>query len=320
MPPMPAESPVVATVVVTYNRKALLRECLAANLCQSRPADVLVVVDNASTDGTVEMLEGEGWLTRPGVLLHRLGTNRGGAGGFHAGMEKALERGVDWIWLMDDDAIPERDALERLLVHAKGEPSYPLLASQVLDRAGTLDITHRARIHRLPFRISHIPASAYAGVGPTADAVTFVGPLIHRQHMVACGLPRADYFLYYDDFEYTHRLRRAGFALRIVPQSRIRHLDEGRSLRQADAMGDVSWAWRMFYRVRNRVHWYREAEPRAWALWPGFVAVFLANCGLILLRQPSKGQRLRLLVRAFQDGWRGRLGKTIDPALYREET
>ena len=58
----------------------------------------------------------------------------------------------------------------------------------------------------------------------------------------------------------------------------------------------------------------------AWALWLGFVAVFLANCGLILLRQPSKGQRLRLLVRAFQDGWRGRLGKTIDPALYREET
>lgn len=318
MTPMHAGSSVVATVVVTYNRKAPLRECVRANLAQTRPPNFLVVVDNASIDGTVEMLEREGWLAEPRVLLHRLDSNQGGAGGFCAGMEKALELGVDWVWLMDDDAIPELDALEHLLIRANGNLHYPLLASQVLTRTGAPDVAHRVRVHRLPFWTSHIPASAYLDDAPTADAVSFVGPLIHRQHMIACGLPRSEYFLYYDDFEFTHRVRNAGFELRIVPQSRIRHLDEGRSLRKA--IGDVSWGWRMYYRIRNRVHWYREVEPRAWAVWPWLLAVFLVHFGLIVLGQPSKVQRLRLLARAFRDGWSGRLGKTIDPALYREET
>lgn len=101
----------VCAVVVTYNRKELLRKCLAALKSQTRKPDHILVVDNASTDGTPEMLKEE----FPQVEVLRLPENQGSAGGFHEGMNRAYEEGWDWIWIMDDDALPEPTALERLL-------------------------------------------------------------------------------------------------------------------------------------------------------------------------------------------------------------
>ena len=101
----------VCAVIVTYNRKALLKECLEAVLAQTRPPDHVLVVDNASTDGTAEMLREE----FPQVEVLRLPENQGGAGGFHEGMKRAYEEGFDWLWLMDDDTIPRPEALEALL-------------------------------------------------------------------------------------------------------------------------------------------------------------------------------------------------------------
>lgn len=87
----------VAAVVVTYNRKELLRECLQALLNQTRPLDEIIVVDNASTDGTDQMIPEE----FPQITHVRLPENIGGAGGFHEGMKLAYEKGHDWIWVMD---------------------------------------------------------------------------------------------------------------------------------------------------------------------------------------------------------------------------
>ncbi|MBA2262975.1 MAG: glycosyltransferase, partial [Solirubrobacterales bacterium] len=75
----------------------------------------IVVVDNASTDGTPELLRERGLLDRDAVRLLRLAENRGGAGGFAAAVEATRAQDCDWIWLMDDDSEPVPDALERLL-------------------------------------------------------------------------------------------------------------------------------------------------------------------------------------------------------------
>ena len=97
-------------VVVTHNRRALLERCLAALKQQSAPCDVLVV-DNASTDGT------ERWLAEQAaqdsrLRLYRSAENLGGAGGFHTGMRLALEAGYEWLWIMDDDSLAAPTALE----------------------------------------------------------------------------------------------------------------------------------------------------------------------------------------------------------------
>src|SRR5690349_20673166 len=96
----------VMAVVVTYNRSRLLLECLSALLRQTQPLDRVVLVDNASTDDTVEQLRTHGYLDRPEIDYTRLPTNTGGAGGFHEGLRRAMELGADWMWVMDDDAEP----------------------------------------------------------------------------------------------------------------------------------------------------------------------------------------------------------------------
>ena len=101
----------VCAVVVTYNRKALLRECLLSLERQTCRPETILVVDNCSTDGTQAML-----LEEFSHLPHlRLQCNTGGAGGFHEGMKWAYEQDFDWIWVMDDDVEAVPEALATLL-------------------------------------------------------------------------------------------------------------------------------------------------------------------------------------------------------------
>lgn len=129
----------IAAVVVTYNRKELLAQCLDSLLKQSHPADALYLIDNHSTDGTYDWLREKHWIAplacpdgepratvarvpAPGfpdrvVEIHyvRMPENTGGAGGFHEGMKRAVAAGCDWLWLMDDDLWTAPDALEVLV-------------------------------------------------------------------------------------------------------------------------------------------------------------------------------------------------------------
>ena len=108
----------VAAVVVTFNRKELLCECLDALLAQTFPVSRIVLVDNASTDGTYELLAEKGYLERGIFDYFRLPINSGGAGGFHEGVKRAYEAGFDWLWLMDADVEPMPGALERMISYA----------------------------------------------------------------------------------------------------------------------------------------------------------------------------------------------------------
>ena len=108
-------APRVTAVVVTWNRKALLLECLDCLRRQTARADVLVV-DNASTDGTGEALKP---LIQAGEIAYvNTGKNLGGAGGFQLGVKAAVEAGYDCVWIMDDDSMPTPTALEALLTAA----------------------------------------------------------------------------------------------------------------------------------------------------------------------------------------------------------
>lgn len=108
----------VAAVVVTYNRKQLLTECLDGLLSQTQPVDKIILIDNASTDGTPEMLAERGYLSNPILDYKRLSDNTGGSGGFHEGIKRGYESGYDWFWLMDDDVEPTSDGLCKLLKYS----------------------------------------------------------------------------------------------------------------------------------------------------------------------------------------------------------
>ena len=104
----------LAVVLVTYNRADMLAKCLASLHSQSRQADRVYVVDNASTDHTPETLA---HLTWPATVI-TMQSNTGGAGGFSAGLEKAYNDGFDWILLIDDDVLLDRDCLFQFLKYS----------------------------------------------------------------------------------------------------------------------------------------------------------------------------------------------------------
>ena len=128
----------IAALVVTYERKAMLSDCLTSILGQKgeNKADI-IVIDNNSSDGTSELfLTSDGVFHRQDIHYFNTGMNTGCAGGFTFGIRKAAELGYDFVWLMDDDCIPADSALEELVKFSKscgGE--FGFLSSMVTGRA-----------------------------------------------------------------------------------------------------------------------------------------------------------------------------------------
>ena len=232
----------VHAVVVAYNRRDLLAQALAAIFDQVQGIDRVHVIDNASSDGTAEMVANR----FPRATLHQLPVNTGGAGGFAAGLAYALAESADLVWLMDDDTIPHPAALQQLLTARStysGEPPA-LVASRVLWTDGR---DHPMNTPRVRPGVSSAQRSAAVAVGcvPVRSA-SFVSVLVDAGAVRAVGLPEAEFFLWNDDFEFTTRLLRRGVGL-FCPGSVVEHRTQTFGSTDADP-GD-----RFYYEVRNKV-------------------------------------------------------------------
>jgi GT2 family glycosyltransferase len=239
----------VVAVVVTWNRRELLAESLAALRGQSRPPAEIVVVDNASDDGTAELLDGEGDLQ-----VVRLTANTGGAGGFAAGIERALTHDPDLVWLLDDDTVPTATAAEHLVAawEAYPGPERPrVLASRVVWTDGRDHPMNTPR-SRPGVRAAELAAARSIGAVPVRSA-SFVSIMCDAAVVRERGVPVADYFLWNDDFEYSTRLIRGGTGL-AVPASVVVHKTRVFGSTDADP-GE-----RFFYEVRNKV-WLFTRSP-----------------------------------------------------------
>jgi rhamnopyranosyl-N-acetylglucosaminyl-diphospho-decaprenol beta-1,3/1,4-galactofuranosyltransferase len=229
----------VVAVVVTYNRRELLAEALDALGAQTRPQDLVIVVDNASTDGTAGLVRER----FSSVELVELPRNTGGAGGFAVGIARAQELDADLIWLMDDDTIPAPTALEELLA-ARGDHAAALVASRVVWTDGRDHPMNTPRPKPLASRTEKAAAQA-AGCVPIRSA-SFVSVLVDAAVVQERGLPVADYFLWNDDFEFTTRLLRGRLGL-YCPKSVVVH--KTRTFGSTDADPGP----RFFYEVRNKI-------------------------------------------------------------------
>jgi rhamnopyranosyl-N-acetylglucosaminyl-diphospho-decaprenol beta-1,3/1,4-galactofuranosyltransferase len=218
------EDAYVVAVVVTHDRRDLLTEALTALRTQSRTPDATVVVDNASSDGTARLVRER----FPEIDLLALPRNTGGAGGFAAGIARALELGATALWLMDDDTLPEPSALAELLA-TFGRHRPALAASRVVWTDGGDHPMNTPRTRR-------------SGVPGRIRSASFVSVLLDAGAVRECGLPVADYFLWNDDFEYTLRLLRGRLGL-LCPSSIAVH-------RTASPVFDPGA--RFFYEVRNK--------------------------------------------------------------------
>lgn len=303
----------VRALVVTRNRKELLIECVRSLLAQTHPVAGVIVFDNASTDGTEQALRAAGLLDRDDVRFERSERNTGGAGGYAEILRMGCDTDADWLWLMDDDAEPEPDALRRLLASpVAADPGSVALCTSVVHLDGSVDPLHRCRLGRF---VTPLPLGAYApGTHADVDCASFVGLFVRAGAARTAGLPRREFFLGYDDAEYSVRLRRQG-RIRLVPESRIVHKivvgggeATGRSRRWNRLLRthytSSPWPsyWKDLYRLRNlialKVQHERLGRPELALLIGGYTAK-------TLLYEERPLRRIPWLVRFAVKGYRG---------------
>ena len=294
----------ICAVVVTFNRKALLEECLTELLNQTRRLDEIIVIDNASTDGTDKLMKAK----FVDITYVKLPENIGGSGGFYEGMKLAYEKGHDWIWVMDDDAIPKADALQRLWdCPMRLEDKVYALASAVLNWDETIFPAHRRLFDAKTMNETIIGADKYMQDYFEMDTASFVGFLLSRKAIDEVGLPLKEMFIYFDDTEYSLRIRRKGIMF-TVPASKIVHGERGKAL-SSSPWGQSPSGWKKYYGIRNRVYTYRKYGKPSLAFYLGLLHGTYSDIRNTLRSNQDRSYNVKLSLCATFDGLRGKLGK-----------
>ena len=249
----------VTAVVVTYNRLLLLQQCLAALRTQTVQGFTVLLVDNASTDGTAAYVR---TLAMPGLVYRNTGKNLGGAGGFAYGIQAAAELGCEAVWIMDDDTLPEPGALEALLsADAAHGGNYGWLSSRALAPDG-IDQPMNVQRRTMYRDIAPLPKAAAQEV--PAVMASFVSLFLRTETVRRFGLPIAEFFIWSDDWEYTRRISREKPCY-VVPASRVVHAMQNPGVVNIAKDVPARWArYRYFY--RNDVVLYRREGLPGW-LW-----------------------------------------------------
>ncbi len=291
-------TPRIVAVVVTFNRLALLRRLLERLAEVPELAEVLVV-DNASTDGTGSWLAAH---RDAAVTVHPLATNRGGAGGFHEGLARAVAAGADLVWLMDDDGLPDADCLATLLEH---RDDLDFWGPVVVDEADPGRLVFPIRLPggtRVVHRLADVERAAVDG-RIEGIVIPFNGVLVTRDLVERIGLPRAEFFIWGDDHEYRLRAEAAGARIATVVGAQVRHPSVG-DLGTPMMFGRTTYnhspsELKAYCMARNNT-----VNLRDYRGWPHVLLFWLKTVWFYTFTRPSPG-RIAMSLRAMYDGLRG---------------
>lgn len=244
----------VCAVIVTYNRLAKLKRVLSDVRAQSGDGlESIVVVNNASSDGTAEWLQSQA-VEEPRLRVVQLDTNTGGAGGFHQGLLEAYHSGAHYAWLMDDDCYPSPHALERLELAFEGyEERFGESPGFACSRVLGDDAENICAMN--------IPGAAWNWCFPYSDSLpiiaahwcSFVSCLIKLDDLERFGLPLKEYFIWYDDLEFTRRLSQSKCGVVAMNSVVVHDLPCGNPVDWARVEPSTLWKYR--FGLRNEASW-----------------------------------------------------------------
>lgn len=246
----------VAAIVVTFNRLEKLKTVLDRLHAQTTPPEWIVLVDNASTDGTMDYLD---QLDDPLIDLTHLAENTGGAGGFSTGMKRAYELGADLFWLMDDDCYPEPEALERLVDgHSAAMEAMPggvPFACSLVYFSDT-EIAEM-NIPAPDWKWGRLWAQGQRAV--LVETCSFVSALYTRETVERIGLPLRDYFIWFDDAAYA-RMASVGIGPGVcILDSKVIH-DTPTNVSGDFSKVDDENIWKFSYGARNEGSYHLHHE------------------------------------------------------------
>ena len=292
-----------AAVFATMNRVATAVACVRALASQTRPPDLVIVADNVSTDGTTSALESMDGLPFP-LIVHRMAENRGNAGGVEEAMELAFARGADSVWILDDDSIPQKDAL-RALLSVDLQPSVVRHAMQIDPMSGRLTWPMWVWFRNDWSLVGEL--GNLAGRDWIKTRASWTGALISREVREAVGPVRGELFIRGEDEEYPWRMECAGFAHAAVHTAILDHPGP-QNLEMMRFFGKLLFFekglpdWKLHYKIRNMV-WLKRRQSG------GLKAILTALAYAIAAVRYDGSSRLALVGKASLEGWRGKLGR-----------
>lgn len=296
--------------VHTFNDEEVIDTSIAALLAQTYPIEEILLVDNASTDGTLRRP------FPPKVTIVRHQENLGTSGTVVTGFKYALANNFDWIWILDADSTPRRDALEHLIKLYQSFPSEVQARTRMLSSLPR-DAQTNASQHGIVFTRRGVRE-----VNPDAeyyecDSNMWTGTLFKVAAIKEIGLPNPDFVLDWGDIEYGYQGSRRGYKGFIHQSSVLLHNLHPRETLRYVRFGPrsikvfASPPIRFYYTWRNTTYfWLYEFHER------NFFRIFLPHFFMftrwlikvvIFLKTP--GPVLRACVRGFWDGLRGNLHK-----------
>lgn len=298
----------VVAVIVTWNKQAEVIRCINSVLASTHPIEAIIVVDNASTDGTEQAVK-----QTFGNTVHLLVniSNKGGSGGFYDGINAALYYQADYLWLLDNDIIVAPDALSQLLLVAQTEPQTGIVGSKIYFAE------HPEIIWSMGAKVNPWLADI-AVVGDKVRDGGQYNKLIEVDYVPMCSMIVAskvihtigsvdpDYFIYNDDVDFCTRAKRAGFRVFSTPHSIAWH-DVTLNSSKASALA-------MYYFTRNNIYYFLKFAP-VWykPIITGWLLVFLMRRLLATIKYWPGFQRFLQVEMAtlagFWDGWRGKRGR-----------
>ena len=317
----------IAAVVVTYNRKDLLQECLSAIMKQEKLPQAcslnIIVVDNASTDGTGETIQSLISAREDAdkqIVYFNTGSNLGGAGGFQFGIRKAVELAYDYLWLMDDDCVPTETALAALIAAGwkldskrrdnnsarnssvqnsqarnglmQNNPAWGFLSSKVLWKDGSIckmNVQRRTMTGNVtdfsPHQVTPVVMASFVSL--------FVPAAVVRE----MGLPIKEFFIWTDDWEYTRRISRK-YPCFLVTDSVVTH-KSAQNIKADIANETADRLDRFYYLYRNDVVLYRREGFKGFA----YECVRLAGHAVRVLRKSDhKWSRIEKIIQGTAAG------------------
>lgn len=283
----------VIAIVVTYNRKELLKECINAILNQNYKNCDVLIVDNASTDGTKDFIGEELKSTR--VHYVNTGSNLGGAGGFNFGMKEAYKIGCDYMWIMDDDCIVHKDSLEQLLIAGKQlNEEYGFLSSKVLWKDNQLCKMNIQRIS-LSKKVNDFKSKIVE-----ISMATFVSILFKSETVKNIGLPIKDFFIWSDDLEYTRRISKDNKCY-LVNTSVVTHKSTN-NIGSDISKDSVDRLDRYKYCYRNEIYLYRKEGIKGFFY--ALIKILLHVFRVLKSKKTDKLKRIKIILNGVKNGFK----------------
>jgi hypothetical protein len=250
--------PLVSVVVVNFNGKKFLDDCLSSLAGQTFRNFEVILVDNGSSDGSANYIRER----FPSVILVETGKNLGFAGGTNAGIRVALG---EFIFTLNNDTIADPHLIEEIVKSMQADPHVGMCGTKMVFPDGRIDSTGMC--------ISRSGAAWGRGIyehdnGQYDTAEEIFGPcagaaLYRRSMLDQIGLFDEDFFAYHEDVDLAFRGRLAGWTCRYAPTARVVHIHGGTT----GSRSDIS----LYYGNRNMTWYIVKNFPRhtmvLWSPW-----------------------------------------------------